>query len=104
MRLQITFDKKTHPQGLPVYQDPKLKTGKPLDFFERIGTYAAPGLQQPPGFDSITASTYEFNQFAVVCRHDGSDCYVWAAYALLRAYGLAHCLGGLFDGCRAYLY
>lgn len=31
MRLQITFDKKTHPQGLPVYQNPKLKTGKPLD-------------------------------------------------------------------------
>jgi len=29
MRLQIAFDKKTHPQGLPVYQNLKLKTGKP---------------------------------------------------------------------------
>jgi hypothetical protein len=33
MRLQITFDKKTHPQGLPVYQNPKLKMGKPLANF-----------------------------------------------------------------------
>ncbi|VAW29860.1 hypothetical protein MNBD_CHLOROFLEXI01-4223 [hydrothermal vent metagenome] len=29
IRSQITFDKETHPQGLPVYQCPKLKTGKP---------------------------------------------------------------------------
>jgi hypothetical protein len=28
MRLQITFDKKTHPQGLPVYQNPKVKNGQ----------------------------------------------------------------------------
>jgi hypothetical protein len=30
MRSQITFDKETHLQGLPVHQNLKLKTGKPL--------------------------------------------------------------------------
>ncbi len=29
MRLQITFDSKTHPQGLPIHHNLKLKTGKP---------------------------------------------------------------------------
>jgi hypothetical protein len=40
MRLQITFDKKTHPQGLPVYQNPKLKTGKPKGpFYEKTASF-----------------------------------------------------------------
>jgi hypothetical protein len=41
MRLQITFDKKTHPQGLPVYQNPKLMAGKPKGAFlsREISTY-----------------------------------------------------------------
>ena len=31
MRSQITFDdKETHPQGLPIHQNQKLKMGKPL--------------------------------------------------------------------------